>query len=91
MKKQKLLYLYLANSRPDSNTIGWSIYDGTGKEEAPTEVDAPPPYDSAFDAMKDGWRVIQIPVLTPHLPGQEYQTDYLRFEYILEKMEECDV
>jgi len=90
MKRQKLLYLYLRNSPPDSQTIGWSIYDGTDKEKPTTDVDAEAPYNSALEAMRDGWRVIQVPVLTPHFPGQEYNTDYLRFEYILEKFEECD-
>lgn len=90
MTRQKLLYLYLSNSAPNAETIGWSIYDGTGKEVPNHRVDAEAPYASALEAMKDGWRVIQVPQLTPHLPGQEYQVDYLRFEYILEKMEECD-
>jgi hypothetical protein len=90
MKRQKLLYLYLSNSFPSSGTIAWSIYDGTGKEEPEYRVDSEPPYSSALDAMKDGWRVIQVPVLMPHQKGQEYNTDYLRFEYILEKLEQVD-
>jgi hypothetical protein len=90
MKKQKLLYLYLANSAPSSGTIGWSLFDGTGQDEPNYQADAEAPYGSALEAMRDGWRVIQVPVLSPDLPGQEYKTDYLKFEYILEKMEECD-
>ncbi len=88
MKRQKLLYLYLGNGSPDSHTIGWSIYDGTGKEKPTTNVDAEAPYDSVLEAMQDGWRVIQMPILMPHFPGQEYNTDYLRFEFILEKLED---
>jgi hypothetical protein len=90
VKRQKLLYLYLGNSSPASNTIGWSLFDGTGKSEPSPIVDEEPPYQSALEAMRDGWRVIQVPTLTPHFPGQEYNTDYLRFEYILEKLEDCD-
>ena len=90
MKRQKLLFLYLSNSAPDSQTIGWSIYDGTGKEKPPTDVDSPPPYHSVLDAMMDGWRVLQVPTLNQEVPGQEYKTDYLKFEFVLERLEECD-
>jgi hypothetical protein len=90
MKKQKLLFLYSYNSQPDSKTVGWSLYDGTGKEKPSTAVDTPAPYDSVLEAMQDGWRVLQVPVLKPDYPGQEYSTDYLSFEYILEKMEDCN-
>ena len=38
--------------------------------------------------MKDGWRVIQFPQQFPAYPGMELSTSYLRFEYILEKLEE---
>ena len=89
-KRQQLLFLYLGNSAPDSSAIGWSIYDGTGKEKPPTAVDSPPPYDSVLAAMLDGWRVIQVPTLKPDLQGQEYHTDYLTFEYVLERLEDCD-
>jgi len=40
--------------------------------------------------MKDGWRVVQFPQQFPAHPGMEYQTAYLRFEYILEKMEKIN-
>lgn len=90
MKRQQLLFLYLGNSAPDSQTIGWSIYDGTGQQQPPADVDAPPPYDSALAAMRDGWRVIQVPTLQPDLPGREYHTDYLKFEFVLEKMVDTD-
>ena len=45
---------------------------------------------SVLDAMKDGWRVIQFPQQFPAYPGMEYQTAYLKFEYILERLEEID-
>ena len=90
MKRQKLLFLYLSNSTPDSKTIGWSLYDGTGKEKPPAEIETEPPYESALDAMKDGWLVIQLPTLSVDVPGQEYHTNYLEFEFILEQIEDCD-
>ena len=47
-----------------------------------------PPYDSVLAAMKDGWRVIQVPSLQTAPAGQEHETAFLRFEYVLEKLVE---
>ena len=86
-RRQKLLFLYLADSALDSPTVAWSIYDGTGQETPPPEVDSPAPYRSVLDAMKDGWRVIQIPRLQMKY-GHELETDYLEFEFVLEQLVE---
>ena len=39
---------------------------------------------------QDGWRVVQFPQQHPAHPGMEYNTSYLKYEYILEKMEQID-
>jgi hypothetical protein len=86
--RQKLLVLYLHNPDLSSGVGAWTIYDGTGKEQHTTGDSEKPPYASALDAMRDGWRVIQFPQQLPAYPGMEYHTSYLKFEYILEKLEE---
>lgn len=88
--RQKLLILYLDNSDLSSSVVGWSLYDGTGKYEYEAAGDPDPPYHSVLDAMRDGWRVIQIPPLQASAPGRDYETDYLRYEFVLEKMETVD-
>ena len=90
MLRQKLLILYLRTPDLNSQVVGWSEYDGTGKESHTTGDAEEPPYSSAVDAMKDGWRGVQFPQQFPAYPGMEYTTSYLKFEYILEKMEEID-
>ncbi|MCX6367370.1 MAG: hypothetical protein NTX57_11755 [Armatimonadetes bacterium] len=72
----------------NSGVCAWSIWDGTGKEHHTTGDSDTPPYNSVIEAMKDGWRVIQFPQLNPAYPGMELTTSYLRFEYILEKLED---
>ena len=88
--RQKLLILY--SHTPDLNSgIGaWSLYDGTGKERHTTGDADSPPYPSVLAAMRDGWRVLQLPQQFPAYPGMELSTAYLRFEYVLEKLEETD-
>ena len=88
--RQKILVLYLHTPDLNSHVVAWSIYDGTGKQRHTTGDSVQPPYSSVLDAMKDGWRVVQFPQQFPAYPGMEYQTAYLRFEYILERLEEID-
>ncbi len=88
--RQKLLVLYLNSPDLKSRVVAWSIFDGTGKQQHNTGDSEEPPYASVLDAMKDGWRVIQFPQQFPAYPGMEYETAYLKFEYILEKLEEVD-
>ena len=85
--RQKLLFLYLANSDLHAGVIGWSTFDGTSTD--PPEMDDPdPPYASAVAAMRDGWRVIQVSKLAAPPAGREFDVDYLKHEVILEKLEE---
>jgi hypothetical protein len=37
-------------------------------------------------AMRDGWRVIQLPALSPAAPGTEHATAFLKYEFVLEKL-----
>lgn len=86
--RQKLLILCTATPDLGSRVGVWSSYDGTGREHHTTGDSDTPPYKSVLEAMRDGWRVIQFPQQFPAYPGMELSTAYLRFEYILEKMEE---
>ncbi|MBM3278212.1 MAG: hypothetical protein FJY95_09025 [Candidatus Handelsmanbacteria bacterium] len=88
--RQKLLALYAHSPDLNSAVVSWSQYDGTGKTPVTTGDNDTPPYPSVVAAMKEGWRVIQFPQQFPAYPGMEYNTSYLRYEYILEKMEEID-
>jgi hypothetical protein len=88
MLKQKLLILYSADSSLTSPLVGWSLYDGTGAYDFDASDDATTPYPSVLGAMRDGWRVIQLPVLQSIDPGPERRLSYLRFETVLEKLEE---
>ena len=88
--RQKLLVLYLHNPNLSSGVGAWSFFDGTGKEETTTGDSEEPPYSSVVEAMRDGWRVIQFPPQFPAYPAMEYNTSFLKFEYILEKLEEID-
>ena len=98
--KQKILVLYLHNPDLNSRVVAWSMYDGTRADSDLLEEDnrygspsgsaESPPYNSVVEAMRDGWRVVQFPQQFPAYPGMEYNTSYLKYEYILEKLEEVD-
>lgn len=86
MQRQKLLLLYSANSHLTSEVIAWSLYDGTGAFQFDASDDADAPYATVLDAMRDGWRVIQLSGLNAVDPGPEQQPSYLRFETVLERL-----
>ncbi|MFD6275316.1 hypothetical protein ACFWFI_07050 [Streptomyces sp. NPDC060209] len=84
--RQQVLILFLANSALDAGVIGWSAYDGTGRTR-PTTGDADePPYETGLEALLDGWRLIQASQLIPPHPGHEYDTSFLKHEFIFEKL-----
>jgi len=86
--KQKLLILYATNSSPDSPIGAWSLFDGTGREKHMAGDAEEPPYGSVLAAMRDGWRVIQLPQLSAPAAGAEHATAFLQYEFVLEKMVE---
>jgi hypothetical protein len=84
--KQQLLILYGANPSPDSPVGAWSFFDGTGQKTHMAGDGDKPPYPSVLAAMRDGWRVIQMPALRPAAPGAEHDTAFLQYEFVLEKL-----
>ena len=50
-----------------------------------------PPYASVLAAMRDGWRVIQLPAAAGRpRRGAEHDTAFLKYEFVLEKLVEAD-
>ena len=88
MLRQQLLILYAANPSPDSPIGAWSLFDGTGRETHMAGDASEPPYASVVAAMRDGWRVIQVPQLRAAARGAEHDTGFLEYEFVLEKLRE---
>jgi hypothetical protein len=87
--KQQLLVLYAASSSPDSPVGAWSLFDGTGREKHMAGDADEPPYSSVLAAMRDGWRVIQLPQPQAAARGAEHDTGFLPYEFVLEKLVEA--
>ena len=84
--RQQLLVLYSATSSPESDVGAWSVFDGTGRQSHMAGDGDKPPYPSVLAAMRDGWRVIQLPQLSAATPGAEHDTAFLKYEFVLEKL-----
>jgi hypothetical protein len=84
--RQQVLFLYLSTSALDSDVIGWSSYDGTGRT-APTTGDSDePPYETGVEAIQDGWRLLQASQLLPPSAGHEYDVSFLKHEFMFERL-----
>ena len=82
--------LYLASSALDSPVVGWSFYDGSGNEAHTAGDRDEPPYKTGLHALRDGWRVLQLPQLIPPYPGGEYTTSFQKHEFTFEKLVQID-
>lgn len=89
--RQRLLLLWLSSADLGSNVIAWSAYDGTTGEREPDSLPEEPPYASALDAMRDGWRVLGIAPARPSQVGHESRTAFLLNEVVLERLETVHV
>lgn len=86
--RQKVLILYLKSSALDAPVVGWTQWDGTGQSDHIPGDEEEPPYKTGVHALKDGWRLLQISPLMPHVPGDEFTTSYLKYEFLFERLEE---
>ncbi len=84
--RQQVLVLYLQSSALDTGVIGWAFYDGSGQHHSSPGDSTQPPYRSGVHALRDGWRLIQASTLNPAPRGQEFQTDYLKYEFFFERL-----
>ena len=84
--RQQVLVLYLNTSALDAEVVGWSVYDGTGLTSPTTGDSDEPPYRTGVDALRDGWRLIQAAQLIPPYPGHEYDTSFLKHEFLFERL-----
>jgi hypothetical protein len=88
--RQQILILHLSNPDLAASVVGWALYDGSVPEDA-LQMQAgdageeKPPYKSVLMAMRDGWNVIQIPVMPYFVEGREHETGHLPYEYVLER------
>ena len=86
--RQKVLVLYLGSSALDSNVVSWAEYDGTGDTDRIPGDSEEPPYQTGLEALRDGWRLIQMSPLLPHVSGDEFTTSYLKYEFVFEQLAE---
>jgi hypothetical protein len=80
-QRQQLLFLWLAEPTLSSGVVGWSFDDGSdGLGPQPV---GEPPYAVGLDALRDGWRVIQV---SPPVPSVAHSNSALHNEYVLERI-----
>ena len=80
-ERQQVMVLYLSSSALDTRVVAWAFYDGTGTTRHMAGDKDEPPYRTGLDALQDGWRWIQASPLVTHVTGDEFKTDYLKYEF----------
>ncbi|MDA1138141.1 MAG: hypothetical protein O3B01_06125 [Planctomycetota bacterium] len=88
--RQRLLYLHSSSPSIRSGLIGHALHEPV--KGSTTQIDplVPElPYHCVHDAILDGWRVIHFPQQLA--PFEDREIDIIGYEFILEKIEVCDV
>ena len=44
------------------------------------------PYRTGVDALRDGWRLLQMTQLIPHATGAEHSVSFLSYEFVFERV-----
>lgn len=83
--RQQVLFLWLENSDLGGRVVAWTHHAGAG-EPPPGE----PPYRTGADALRDGWRLLQVAPVPVRLPGHEHVTGRLEYEFVFEKLVQVD-
>ena len=81
--RQSIMYLTATSTNLRSGIVSWVVFDPT-KKHAPELPDDDPLYASVLDAVADGWRVVQFPVINLY-NYEDLENDYVGFDFILEK------
>ncbi len=86
-QRQQVLFLYLEHSGLDGRVVAWSFHDGaaTGEDLAVDDAGTPP-YRRGVEALRDGWRLLQVSAVPQRVPGAERVTGRLEHEAVFERL-----
>lgn len=81
--RQQVLFLWLEDSNLDGRVVGWSFHDGAGRD---ADLEGVPPYATGTEALRAGWRLLQVSPVPTRQPGAEFVTGPLAHELVLERI-----
>ena len=81
--RQIIMYLTARSTNLRSGVVSWVTFDSNAPHEPELPSDDPP-YETILDAVADGWRVVQFPIINLY-EYKDMENDYLGFDFILEK------
>ena len=81
------MVMFLETLRTDlwSSVVGWSTFDPTvaWEDRDQTGSSDEPPYGSVMEALRDGWRLLQMVVDRHRDRSTTYERGPLPFEFVL--------
>lgn len=86
---QDIIVLFQTAPALDSQVVAWARYEaskGTRIQDLVEEAD--PPYNTAMEAMRDGWQVLQMSELKHRMPEDGYELGPLPYQTVLSRFNE---
>ncbi len=83
---QDILVLFQTTPALDSQVVAWARYEASKGVRITDLVEEPdPPYDTAMEAMRDGWQVIQMSELKHRTREDGYELGPLPYQTVVSK------
>jgi hypothetical protein len=81
---QDILVLFQTAPALDTQVVAWARYEASkGARIRDLVEEEDPPYNTAIEAMRDGWQVIQMSELKHRVPEDGYELGPLPYQTVL--------
>ena len=86
---QDIIVLFQTTPALDANVVAWARYEASkGVRIRDLGDEDEPPYNTAMEAMRDGWQVIQMSELKHRSAEEGYELGPLPYQTVLSKFNE---
>jgi hypothetical protein len=83
---QDVIVLFQTTPALDSQVVAWARYEASKGDRITDLVEEPdPPYNTAVEAMRDGWQVIQMSELKHRTREDGYELGPLPYQTVISK------
>ena len=85
---QDVIVLFQTTPGLDSGVVAWARYEASKGPIRDLVEESNPPYNTAMEAMRDGWQVIQMSELKHYSREEGYDLGPLPYQTVLAKLNE---
>lgn len=85
---QDVIVLFQTAPGLDAQVVAWARYEASKGPIRDLEDEEAPPYQTALEAMRDGWQVLQMSEMKHYSANEGYELGPLPYQTVLSKLNE---